>query len=254
MELDPVIERFARSTADVVEQNLATGVTVGDLADAAGYSPFHFSRLFAKVFRTSPARYVAAVRFQRAKHLLLTQDFPVMDICHGVGFTSVSTFSRRFSQAVGVSPGALRAVADDLADRELPAFTMGTHDDAVTGRVFFDPLQRARLRDDLVHREPLVWIGTYAQPIPLGRPVTGVLRRGEGQFRLAVDLRAPWLLATTYAASADPLQQLAGAQPLVAMHPAPVRAGEHITLRFRTAQTWEHPVLTVLPVLALPQL
>lgn len=251
MELDPFVERFALTTSRVVADHLATGVSVGDLADSAGYSPFHFSRLFAKVFRTTPARYVAAMRFHRAKELLLEHDFPVIDVCHEVGFNSVSTFSRRFSQAVAVAPGELRVVADHLADSEIQPFTLGSlASGTVTGRVVFDDGVRARLRDDLVHREPLVWIGAYPQPVPLGRPVSGVLRRGQGEFLLPVTPAAPWVQATAYAASTDPLHQLAAFKPLVAMHPGPVRPGDAIRLEFREAMSWEHPVLTALPSLA----
>lgn len=255
MELDPYIERFALTTSRMIDENLHTGVSVGELADAAGYSPFHFSRLFAKVFRTSPTRYVSAVRFHRAKQLLLTQDHPVIDVCHEVGFNSLATFSRRFLQAVAVTPGNLRCVADRLGETEIPAFALGDQAAVATGRVIFTPEQRAALRDDLVHREPLVWIGTYPQPVPLGRPASGVLRRGEGEFCLPITTTAPWVLATAYPASADPAQQLAASVPMVGMYPGPVRVtpGEvrgGTDIHFRTALPWDHPVLTALPSLA----
>ena len=52
--------------------------------------------------------------------------------------------------------------------------------------------------------EPLVWIGFYPRPSPTGLPVTGVLRLGEGSFRLPLMAGARWLLATAVPAALVP--------------------------------------------------
>lgn len=117
-------EAAARRAVDFITERAAEPITVADMADAAGYSPFHFTRLFAERFRVTPNRFLAGVRFHRAKQLLLTGDAPVVDICHEVGFSSPGTFTRRFREEVGVAPSALRQLADDLSDRTPRPFTL----------------------------------------------------------------------------------------------------------------------------------
>ena len=60
-------------------------------------------------------------RLHETKHLLVTHGLGVAETCHEVGYTSVGTFSRRFLRDVGTPPGALRRIADRIAERTLPA-------------------------------------------------------------------------------------------------------------------------------------
>jgi AraC-like DNA-binding protein len=50
-------------------------------------------------------------RIERAKALLRRGDLPVTEVCFAVGFTSLGSFSSRFSELVGESPSAYRARA-----------------------------------------------------------------------------------------------------------------------------------------------
>ncbi|WP_442961205.1 AraC family transcriptional regulator [Pseudogracilibacillus sp. SO30301A] len=55
------------------------------LADQAAYSPFHFSRVFKQKTGLSPHYYVASLKMQRAKDLLLNTDLTVRDIGMEIG-------------------------------------------------------------------------------------------------------------------------------------------------------------------------
>ncbi len=209
-----------------------------DVADAVGYSPFHLARMFTAAVRMSPMRYLAAQRFQLAKQLLLTEELSVVDTCHEVGFSSPGTFTRRFREAVGVAPGELRSVADDLAEHSLTPFHRGPGGHHVTGRVELEG-----------GPDPLVWIGLFAQPEPTGAPGAGLLRHGAGDFTLPVLPTHPWLLASVVAAGAGPLEHLVPQAPRIAMHPAPILVPTQVTLRFRPAREWEPPILVALPAL-----
>jgi Helix-turn-helix domain len=48
---------------------------------------------------------------ERARELLRSANLTVTEICHLVGFTSVGTFSARFSELTGMSPARYRAEA-----------------------------------------------------------------------------------------------------------------------------------------------
>ena len=55
------------------------------------------------------------IRIERAKALLRRGDMSVTDACFAVGFTSLGSFSSRFTELVGESPRAYRARSHSTA-------------------------------------------------------------------------------------------------------------------------------------------
>src|SRR4051794_26116916 len=105
-----LMDKAAERAVAAIRQNFGEQLTVDDLARAAMYSKFYFSRAFKQVTGVSPGRFLSAVRIQEAKRLLLTTKLSVTEIGHRVGYTSISTFSTRFKSSVGLSPSAYRRV------------------------------------------------------------------------------------------------------------------------------------------------
>ncbi|EOD67632.1 AraC family transcriptional regulator [Amycolatopsis vancoresmycina DSM 44592] len=83
-------------------------ITLADLASEVFVSRFHFSRMFADATGVTPGRFLTAVRLFEAKRLLLTTSLNVSDIVCSVGYSSVGTFTSRFSRAVGMTPTQYR--------------------------------------------------------------------------------------------------------------------------------------------------
>lgn len=83
-------------------------VTLRDLASEALFSPFHFARMFRQKIGVPPGRYLTAIRLFEAKRLLLTTSLNVCDIVTSVGYSSVGTFTTRFTRMVGISPTQYR--------------------------------------------------------------------------------------------------------------------------------------------------
>lgn len=261
-------EAASRRGARFIAEHATEPITVADMADAAGYSQFHFTRLFAQRLHVTPNRFLAGVRFHRAKELLLTEDHSVVDICHEVGFSSPGTFTRRFREEVGVAPSELRRLAESLSVTTPSPFTLyppgiteaevtagltqpGGPPDPHTGQV--GTVQGTvrlppRLRGG-PGLDTLVWIGFYPAPSPAGLPVTGVLRLGEGAFRLPIVASAPWLLATAVPATAEPVEHLANPRPAVGVHPQPLTASATVQLGLDFAAPWQFPMLSALPCL-----
>src|SRR5262245_42206499 len=75
-------------------------LTLDDLAHAAFMSRYHFVRTFAKITGVSPARFLAAIRMQEAKRLLLHSGRSITEISLDVGYNSLGTFTRIFSDLV----------------------------------------------------------------------------------------------------------------------------------------------------------
>ncbi len=93
----------------VIEQRLDDpALGVDDLADAAGYSRFHFTRLFKQHTGASPYQALLRARMRRALRLLTTTDWPVKRISAAVGFKDVSWFCSVFKQQVGQTATGIR--------------------------------------------------------------------------------------------------------------------------------------------------
>ena len=107
---------------DAMDRAFASALDVPALARVAHVSPSHFSRQFRATFGETPHRYLQRRRVERAMELLRETDAPVTEICLDVGFMSLGTFSRTFSEIVGESPSAYRArFAGDGAALRVPA-------------------------------------------------------------------------------------------------------------------------------------
>jgi AraC-like DNA-binding protein len=55
------------------------------------------------------------LRPQKAKELLLTTDLSASEVCFEVGYASLGTFTTRLTQLVGVSPGRMRRLTEELS-------------------------------------------------------------------------------------------------------------------------------------------
>ncbi len=98
-----------RRARDLIDRDYAAPLDLDAMARAAGYSKYHFARSFAAAYGETPAAYLTRRRIERAKSLLRGANLTVTEVCYAVGFESLGSFSRLFSQLVGVSPSAYRA-------------------------------------------------------------------------------------------------------------------------------------------------
>ena len=235
-------DRFS-SVLRLAHENAAT-LDVADLAEHAGYSPFHFTRLFGARMGIGPGQYLTALRIDAAKRMLLAGDDAVIDVAAAVGFDSLSSFSRRFRSTVGVTPGQLRRLAHHIGDRPPRPFTLlRPHPQRL--RVHLSLPEAAQRRGDAS-----VWVGWYPQPAPIGLPLSGVLVSGVPSVDLPMCEGAPFLLGFVVPAHADPLDMLVPEQPLVAVHPAPLAGPGEVTLEFSAAgPAARPPLLSALPSL-----
>lgn len=91
-----------------LREHLADQVRIKHLASLVALSPYYFVRTFKRHVGVTPHRYLVQVRIQRARELLEQSDLSATQICHRVGFTTLSHFTNTFRQHVGMSPTAYR--------------------------------------------------------------------------------------------------------------------------------------------------
>jgi len=244
----PVVGRVVA----VMWERLGETLTLQDMADMAHLSPYYFTRVFRAVTGIPPAEYLAALRVQEAKRLLLTTPESVTDVCLEVGYTGLGTFTARFARLVGVPPGRLRRQADDV-------------DGLVAGaQPFGRVVERAVAPGGGVSgvvRAPdvtpgLIFIGLFPTPIPQSAPIGSALLDGLGAYHI------PWVpdgryyaMAAAFPASARGLTYLlpddglrvGGAGAAVTVRGG--RSRERADIVVRPLRPTDPPLLTALPFL-----
>jgi AraC-like DNA-binding protein/quercetin dioxygenase-like cupin family protein len=108
-----------RAAADVrmlrvrahVAAHLGGSLRLGELAEVAGMSPFHFAHQFKKSTGLPPAQFVREQRIEAARRLLLTTSMPLRAIAPRTGFADEHELSRVFRRLTGSTPSAIRAAA-----------------------------------------------------------------------------------------------------------------------------------------------
>jgi AraC-like DNA-binding protein len=85
-------------------------LTVASLARTAHLSTFHFLRVYAAAFGETPGHDLARVRLSRARELL-ARGVSVTEACFAVGFSSLGSFSARFSREFGITPRGFQRAA-----------------------------------------------------------------------------------------------------------------------------------------------
>jgi AraC-like DNA-binding protein len=233
---------------------LSEPLALEEMAEIACLSPFHFHRMFRSITGIPPGEFLATLRLEAAKRLLLTTSLSVTDVCFDLGYTSLGTFTSRFKQLTGFAPLQLRHVADELADtaaeplfaahREARRLTL-VRAGGVTGTITA-PGQFAGV----------IFAGLFATPMPRGRPVACMTLTAPGDFQLApVPDGRYYLLAAAVPWSPCALAYLLpgiGSLVGVAEQPVLVRGGwasAPVNLALRPRHGADPPILGVFPPL-----
>jgi transcriptional regulator GlxA family with amidase domain len=97
-----------RRVHDHIDLHYADPLTLGELASLVRMSKFHLVRAFRAAYGETPMRYLTRRRIERAQDLLRSANLTVTEVCMLVGFSSLGSFSSRFTELVGESPAAYR--------------------------------------------------------------------------------------------------------------------------------------------------
>lgn len=101
--------RRIHKVEDYIEKHLSEPLSVEELAKVAGFSQYHFSRIFQSVLQESLAHYVNRKRMEQTLFLLAhREDQNMTDIAYELGYTDSAVFSRAFKNYYGISPREYR--------------------------------------------------------------------------------------------------------------------------------------------------
>jgi len=212
-----------------------------EMARIAYLSPFYFNRVFRQVTGVPPRRFQTALRMVAAKRLLLTTDLSVTEVCLEVGYRSLGTFVTQFRELVGVSPRALRGLAErpwSLA--ALPAPAHNPSHARVTGVLTMDP-----------GMPMLTFVGLFADASPEGIPAACTVLAGTSAIYHigCVPFGRHYVAAAAIPCSADPNSYLLPDDSTVQVATAdrPILARRGTTdvrhLHLRPKRTTDPPIL-----------
>jgi AraC-like DNA-binding protein len=97
-----------RRARDHMDRHYREPLDLDRIAGVARVSKYHFVRCFEATYGETPMRYLTRRRIERAQDLLRLANLTVTEICMIVGFSSLGSFSSRFTRLVGETPTAYR--------------------------------------------------------------------------------------------------------------------------------------------------
>jgi AraC family transcriptional regulator len=237
-----VVERVIQMMKEQIHESL----TLEDMADTACLSPFYFNRIFHQVVGIPPCEFLATLRLQAAKRLLLTTSLSVTDICFEVGYIGLGSFTTRFTQQVGVSPRQLRNLSrntqlllpavDEREPLHLPTFH------GLKGRIHTeDPFNGP------------IFVGLFPKPIPQGTPLRCTMLLAPGSFCLnSVPDGRYYLLTAAFPFFIEPQNYLLAPEGVLVGIQGPLTvykgmASEPIDILLRPPCLTDPPIITAVP-------
>jgi len=101
--------RRIHKVQDYIEYHLGQSMSIDELSSAAGFSKYHFSRIFQGMLHEPLAHYVNRIRMEKALFLLAHRaDKNMTNIAYELGLSDSAVFSRAFKNFYGVSPREYR--------------------------------------------------------------------------------------------------------------------------------------------------
>ncbi len=96
------------SAKQFVQAHMEEEITLDQVVDHVHVSRFYFCKLFKKTTGMTLTEYVARVRVEKAKSLLVDPALRISEVVFAAGFGSVPRFNTVFRQHVGMAPSEYR--------------------------------------------------------------------------------------------------------------------------------------------------
>jgi AraC-like DNA-binding protein len=89
---------------EFIKHNSDGEITMRDLADVCGYSPWHAYRLFSRLTGFSPAEYIRKLRLSESALRLRDAKVKVLDVALDAGYSTAESYLRAFRSEFGMNP------------------------------------------------------------------------------------------------------------------------------------------------------
>jgi AraC-like DNA-binding protein len=87
-----------------IEEQYQNDISLKDVSFAAGFSEYHFSRIFKEMTGSHFLSYLNERRIKKAIKLLIAHNMSITEVALSSGFNSIATFNRTFKKLKGCTP------------------------------------------------------------------------------------------------------------------------------------------------------
>ncbi|MDM5312781.1 helix-turn-helix transcriptional regulator [Peribacillus frigoritolerans] len=110
MRYSPIIQK----TIEYIENSLQAELSLENIARFAGFSKFHYHRIFHKEVGVTVSEYIRYRRIANAANMLLYTDEKIIDIALYYRFETQESFTRSFKKYYDLPPGQYRKLVSKL--------------------------------------------------------------------------------------------------------------------------------------------
>lgn len=105
-----------KKAMNYIENNLNKEIRMEEIADSAGFSKYHFQRVFKRETGLNLYEYIQKRRLAEASSLLRNTNIRILDIAVYLCFESQEVFTRAFKKVYGLPPGQYRKALKNLTN------------------------------------------------------------------------------------------------------------------------------------------
>ena len=105
---DKLVDDNQMRAVRYIREHYAEDISIAGLAEMENYNPSYFAALFKQEVGYIPSDYIRMVRMEKAKEILQTTRYRIIDVAMQVGYTNASSFTRMFRETTGMTPNQFR--------------------------------------------------------------------------------------------------------------------------------------------------
>lgn len=106
-QLESTEKNIIQNACGFIEEHIES-LSLEQVSDAVGLSPYYFSKLFKKEKGIGFSNYISLIRIAHAKQMLEESELTLTDVALQSGFSSTPYFSQVFKKQEGMTPGEYR--------------------------------------------------------------------------------------------------------------------------------------------------
>lgn len=103
-------KHFVNKLIEYFMEHYNENYSLDTISQLANYSPYHLIRIFKEHTGKTPYDFLIDIKVKKAQDLLLSTNFPIIEICLMSGFKNRSHFSTIFKKKTGISPQEYRNI------------------------------------------------------------------------------------------------------------------------------------------------
>ncbi len=99
---------------DYISENTNKQISVKELADLAGFSQYHFHRIFTAYTGEPLSSFVKRVRLEKSASCLIYADTNITEVALTYGYDTPSAYTKAFKQLFGVNPSKYKTIKSNI--------------------------------------------------------------------------------------------------------------------------------------------